>query len=111
MQKYGETLYPAQDLHMTVQLIVVGLSVPTRFGRLHRLDCEWLLSFLTNSNSLRCTLENSIGCGGGKCRVIQPFGETFRAIVFLMLEEISQSVRYSEFGCIIKQMYMYKSHE
>jgi hypothetical protein len=46
------TLFPAQDLHSTVQLIVVGLSVPARFGRPDRPDCEWLLRFLTNGNNL-----------------------------------------------------------
>jgi len=41
------TLFLAQDLHITVQLIVGGLSVLARFGRLDRLDCDWLPRFLT----------------------------------------------------------------
>lgn len=81
------TLFPAQDLYITVRLIVAGLSVPARFGRLHRLDCDWQLRFLTiwQWSQLRCTLESSGGCGAGKCRVMQSFGETFRATGFLML--------------------------
>jgi len=42
------TLFSAQDLHI-VQLIVVGLSVPAKFGRLDRLGRS---GFLLYGNSL-----------------------------------------------------------